>query len=181
MLFMLCVLTRAPRALRVLQRRWEHWPPPDTWRAQQRQQRAAAPAAAAAPPATAAAVPSAYFQRLRRTLLSSTQAHAWGAPPAPTRAAADAADAAALAARAEVYARRLRAVPPPRRRGSLALARRSRAELRDWATRELRALLRTDDVALLVHFALSLHAGATPTAPSTGTPCFVCTRWMLRC
>jgi hypothetical protein len=62
-----------------------------------------------------------------------------------------------------VYAAGRRGVPPAPRRGSVTTRGRTRAELRDWLARELRALLRTDDVALLVHFALSLHAHLTHT------------------
>ena len=100
-------------------------------------------------PARHAAQPTAYFQRLRRSVLSTAApAAAWGAPPAVSPA--DAA-AASLARRAAVYASRSRAVPPARRRGAPA-QQRSRAELRAWLERDLRALLRTDDVALLCHF-----------------------------
>jgi hypothetical protein len=113
-------------------------------------------------PARHAAQPTAYFQRLRRSVLSTAApAAAWGAPPAVSPA--DAA-AASLARRAAVYASRSRAVPPARRRGAPA-QQRSRAELRAWLERDLRALLRTDDVALLCHFALSLYLHAQTAEP----------------
>ena len=113
-------------------------------------------------PARHAAQPTAYFQRLRRSVLSTAAPPAaWGAAPAVSPA--DAA-AASLARRAAVYASRSRAVPPSRRRGAPA-QQRSRAELRAWLERDLRALLRTDDVALLCHFALSLYLHAQTAEP----------------